>query len=102
VKGSWRAGSSFTKQSNNCGDKMANVEIPDEVRAALENLIQVAQKHKVKIAGFAMRYEISPFILNFGNVSDMGKLALYELLCEMADDKKAKGLAQHLRIGMVQ
>lgn len=69
------------------------MKIPEQTKAALHYLIQTAAKDGVTIAGFVFSAE-PPLITNFGNCPDCGDIKLYELLCEMAEDKRRAGLVQ--------
>jgi hypothetical protein len=62
-----------------------------EVQALIENLIRVASRNKVIVAGFAFAAEPSPMIFNFGNCGDAGDIRLYELLIKTFDVKRAQG-----------
>ena len=63
-----------------------------EVITILENLIRVAKRNDITIAGFAFSAEHLMFI-NFGNCSDMGDLRLYETLLEFRNKQIEKGNA---------
>ena len=65
-------------------------KMPDPVRFLIEDLIRTAKEHHITVAGFAFSAEPLCFT-NFGNCSDMAKIKLYELLCEMAEEKRARG-----------
>jgi hypothetical protein len=68
-------------------------ETPEQVRTAIENLLRVAKRNGVIIAGFAFgAKDGTRQITNFGNCTDCHKLSLYELLCKECEEKRAKGL----------
>jgi len=66
------------------------MQLPEQTKAALYYLLQTAAKDNVTIAGFAFS-ENPPSVTNFGNCTDCGEIKLYELLCEMAADKRRAG-----------
>jgi hypothetical protein len=63
------------------------------VQAAVEALLRVASRYKVVVCGFAFAGDPEPMIVNFGNCNDAHKLALYEKLVEMCEEKRASGQA---------
>jgi hypothetical protein len=66
-------------------------QLPDETLAALHNLLHVASKEKVFVAGFA--FSEGPIaITNFGNCTDSADLELYRLLCQICEEKRKAGL----------
>lgn len=71
-----------------------------EIKAALENVIRLASRHDIHIAGFTFSAE-PPLIINFGNVSDMGDIKLYEKLVEMANRQREYGNAINSPVGEV-
>lgn len=66
--------------------------VPDNVRLALEHLIQIADESGVIVAGFAFAKN-GAFIINFGNCSDHGDVRLFERLCELRENSVANGTA---------
>ena len=74
---------------------------PIEVRTAIEDLVRLAAKHKMVVAGFAFGAD-PPCMTNFGNCSDAGDIELYAELCSIAEDKRRRGLARTINPGMVQ
>jgi hypothetical protein len=63
-----------------------------EVQNLIENLIRVAKRNNVVIAGFAFGIN-PPMISNFGNCNDAGDIKLYELLTKTCNEKRARGEA---------
>jgi hypothetical protein len=61
------------------------------VHTAVEELLRLANRHKVVICGFALAGDPEPMVVNFGNCTDAHKLELYESLVKLCDDKRAKG-----------
>lgn len=80
---------------------MYNDLMPLEVRQSIEDLIRLATKHKMIVAGFAFGSE-PPCMTNFGNCSDMGDIELYAELCSIADGKRRQGLSINNPIGRIQ
>lgn len=68
-------------------------ETPPEIRAAIEDLVRLAYKHKVVVCGFAFASEPAPFMMNFGSCSDYSSIGLYTALCSIAEEKMRSGLA---------
>lgn len=64
--------------------------VPDNLKMAIEHLIQVGMAEGIVVAGFAFHKE-GHFIINFGNCSDHGDLRLFEELCRMKDESIADG-----------
>lgn len=65
-------------------------DVPEDVRIALEHLIQVASGHEIIVAGFVFHRE-GKFIVNFGNCGDHGDIRLFEELCRVRDESLAAG-----------
>jgi hypothetical protein len=61
-----------------------------EIIALVENLIRVARRHNVYIAGFAFSSEPN-MLTNFGNCTDCGDLRLFESLVHLRDKQIARG-----------
>ena len=78
-----------------------NSPVPEEVRAAVEYLVQTAVKHKMLVAGFVFSAN-PPAIVNFGNCTDYTQASLYTSLCEVAERQRAAGHAMAETVGMVQ
>lgn len=53
-----------------------------EVMNLLENVIRVARRNNIYVAGFAFSAD-SPMLVNFGNCSDCGDLKLFEKLISL-------------------
>jgi DNA-binding ferritin-like protein (Dps family) len=71
----------------------------EEVQLALENLIRVASRHKAFVAGFAFSAE--PFLISFGNCSDVHEIKLYERLVELCEEKRKKGQSVRHIVGEI-
>lgn len=74
---------------------------PPEIRSTIEDLVRLAERHKVTVCGFAFGSE-PPFMMNFGNCSDYGDIELYTELCSIAEDKRRKGLSVKIIPPVVQ
>jgi hypothetical protein len=61
-----------------------------EVMNAISDLIRLATRHKIAIAGFAFAVE-PPMISQFANTKDARNLVLYETLLKMCNAKIEKG-----------
>lgn len=61
------------------------------VHTAVEELLRLANRHKVVICGFAFAGDPEPMVVNFGNCTDAHKLELYESLVKLCEEKRAKG-----------
>lgn len=61
-----------------------------EVMNLLENLIRVAYRNKIIVAGFAFGIT-SPMLVNFGNCSDCGDIRLYEKLIGLRNKELEHG-----------
>ncbi|HZS43377.1 MAG TPA: hypothetical protein VFA52_04300 [Candidatus Paceibacterota bacterium] len=75
--------------------------VSEEVRAAVEHLIQVGVKHKMLVAGFVFSAN-PPSIINFGNCTDYSKASLYNSLCELAERQRNSGHFCTETVGVVQ
>jgi hypothetical protein len=71
------------------------------VHTAVEELLRLANRHKVVICGFAFAGDPEPMVVNFGNCTDAHKLELYESLVKLCDDKRATGQVSHYTVGEV-
>ena len=76
---------------------------PDDVKQALEQVIQTCAKHGALVAGFVWQAGDSPFIVRFGNVREEKKELnrLFSGLCELSSTKHAAGLVVHHKVGDV-
>lgn len=79
-----------------------NSKMPEDVLAALEFLIQTAEKHHAIVAGFMFSSREPHFMTNFGNCIDCGDERFYSQLCAMAEEKRATGMAYHRSVGRKQ
>jgi hypothetical protein len=77
-------------------------KMPEEILAALEFLLQTAQKHGAVVAGFMFSSKEPYFMTNFGNCNDAGDPHFYARLCQIAEDKRSSGLSYHQSIGRPQ
>jgi hypothetical protein len=77
-------------------------KMPDDVLAALEFLIQIAEKHNAVVAGFMFSSKEPHFMTNFGNCTDCGDPVFYARLCAIAEEKRAVGMSYHQRVGRTQ
>jgi hypothetical protein len=71
------------------------------VHTAVEELLRLANRHKVVICGFAFAGDPEPMVVNFGNCTDAHKLELYESLVKLCDDKRAAGQVSHSTVSEV-
>ncbi len=63
------------------------MQIPEEVLAAAQHLIQMGLKHKALVIGFVLSEEQArPFIMPFGTVksNELTDVKLYAAMCELA------------------
>lgn len=63
------------------------------IQGMIEELLRVANRHKVVIAGFALSSD-PLMIINFGNCTDSHDIKLYEKLCELAQEQRDAGHVQ--------
>ena len=80
---------------------LENHGIPLEVQTAAENLLRVANRHKVIVAGYLFGLT-PPFVVNVGNCVDSGELRLYQMLCEMHEKSKVASAVVHIPVTEVQ
>ena len=74
--------------------------IQEKIQNEIENLLRLASRHKVAVAGFAFAAD-PPMIVNFGNCTDAHTLRLYEMLVKMCEDRRAKGDVKETIVGEV-
>lgn len=72
------------------------------IQDAVANLLRVARRHKVLVAGFAFRFDTEAVCINFGTCTDANEPELYKLLCEFAERQRAAGRSQEINVGEVQ
>lgn len=72
----------------------------ETIQLMIEELLRVANRHKIVIAGFAIAAEPA-MVVNFGNCTDCHKYELYEQLCALAEGQREKGLAKKTTVSEV-
>jgi hypothetical protein len=72
----------------------------EEIQKMIEDLLRVATRNKIVVAGFAFSGE-PPYVSNFGNCSDSHSLKLYETLVGICEGKRKAGKAILLTVGEV-
>jgi len=71
------------------------------VHTAVEELLRLANRHKVVICGFAFAGDPEPMVVNFGNCSDSHKIELYEALVKLCDEKRRTGQVSYSTVSEV-
>ena len=68
-----------------------------EVQNLIENLLRVATRYHIYIAGFA--FADNPLMIsNFGNTNDCSDLKLYEELVKICDRKRTRGEVNKINV----
>lgn len=71
----------------------------DEIKVALDHLLNTCTKHQVAVAGFLYGDGgASPRTLyNFGNTSQAAEIETYERLVKASESRRATGAVLHLK-----
>lgn len=76
--------------------------IPEDLKLAINTLLEVANKNRTLIAGFAFRAQgkDGTFVCNFGNCTDSKEIAVFEQLCEIvAEGERNHSLNKYINYG---
>jgi len=72
----------------------------EEVNYLIQELLRVANRHKIAVAGFAI--SVDPILItNFGNCTDCHDIKLYEQLCELCEQQRQRGNARKITVDEV-
>jgi hypothetical protein len=73
-----------------------------EVQAAVNYLLQIANKHKIAAVGFCFAAEPEPLLINFGNTTDCHEGRLYQTLVDLCETQRAAGKVITQRVDEIQ